>query len=320
MRLRAPAKLNLYLRVLGRRPDGYHEIETLLARIDLADELTLEAHPRALELSCSDPALSCGDDNLIMQAAHRLQAATGTRHGARIHLLKRIPVAAGLGGGSSDAAAILLGLNELWGLRLSRERLSELAAQVGSDVPFFLAEAPFAIGRGRGELIEPIAQAQPFAFVLVVPPERLSTKDVYAGSQFDPSTSAQDRIPSGVEGFDLTAPKPSVSIVAHALRNGSPRELAQGLWNDLEPEAIRRCPVIRNIQTCMRESGCLGTLVSGSGSSAFGLCRDAAHAQVVAAQVRQRAASSWRVEVVQADGAPAVAKGGTIATSPCSSA
>ena len=223
----------------------------------------------------------------------------GPRQGARMHLTKRIPIAAGLGGGSSDAATTLLGLNALWGLQLSSDELVRLAAQVGSDVPFFLTGSPFAIGRGRGELIEPIAEAQPFAFVLVVPPERLSTKDVYAGSQ-----------------FNLTAPKPSVSIVAHALRNGSPRELAQGLWNDLEPEAIRRCPVIRNIQTCMRESGCLGMLASGSGSSAFGLCRDAAHAQVVAVQVRQRAASSWRVEFVQADGVPAAAKRKT-ETSPC---
>lgn len=278
---RAAAKLNLYLRVLGRRPDGYHEIETLFERIDLADELTFEAQPRALELSCSDPTLSCGDDNLIMQAAHRLQAATGTRQGVRMHLTKRIPIAAGLGGGSSDAAATLLGLNALWGLRRSPTDFVELAAQVGSDVPFFLAEAPFAIGRGRGELIEPIAQAQPFAFVLVVPPERLSTKDVYAGSQ-----------------FNLTAPKPSVSIVAHALRNGSPRELAQGLWNDLEPEAIRRCPVIRNIQTCMRESGCLGTLVSGSGPAVFGLCENERHAHEIAQRIRQ-AYPSWRIEVMQ---------------------
>jgi len=131
IRLRAPAKLNLYLRVLGQRPDGYHEIETLFERIDLADELTFEP-AQTLSLTCDEPTLSCGADNLVLRAARTLQEATGTKAGVRIHLAKRIPIAAGLGGGSSDAAATLLGLNELWGLRVSRQRLVELAASSAS--------------------------------------------------------------------------------------------------------------------------------------------------------------------------------------------
>ena len=137
--LRAPAKLNLYLRVIGKRPDGYHEIETLFERIDLADELTLEAHPDQLLLTCDDPTLSCGEDNLVLNAARLLRQVSGTMQGARIHLIKRIPIAAGLGGGSSDAAATLVGLNQLWGLGLEPGRLQELGASLGSDVPFFLA-------------------------------------------------------------------------------------------------------------------------------------------------------------------------------------
>lgn len=281
LRLRAPAKLNLYLRVLGKRPDGYHEIETLFERIDLADTLTFEAQPRALELSCSDPTLSCGDDNLIMQAAHRLQVATGARQGARMHLAKRIPIAAGLGGGSSDAATTLLGLNELWGLRRSPTDFVELAAQVGSDVPFFLAEAPFAIGRGRGERVEPLACGTILTHVLVVPNVRLSSRDVYEAG-----------------GFDLTAPTPSSTMAAHALTNGSLGELAEGLWNDLEPEAIRRCPVIARIQSHLQASGCVGTRMSGSGPSVFGLCTDVRHAQDVVARLRPQAASDWRLEIV----------------------
>lgn len=299
LRLRAPAKLNLYLRVLGKRPDGYHEIETLFERIDLADTLTFEAQPRALELSCSDPTLSCGDDNLIMQAAHRLQAATGTRQGARMHLTKRIPIAAGLGGGSSDAATTLLGLNELWGLRRSPTDFVELAAQVGSDVPFFLAEAPFAIGRGRGERVEPLACGTILTHVLVVPNARLSSRDVYEAGGFDPSTSAQGRILSRVEGFDLTVPKPSSTMAAHALTNGPDMAgLAEGLWNDLEPEAIRRCPVIARIQSHLQASGCVGTRMSGSGPSVFGLCTDVRHAQDVVANLRPQAAPDWRLEIV----------------------
>ena len=296
------------MRVLGTRPDGYHEIETVFERIDLADELTFEpTSGDAVSLTCADHStfagalpLSCGEENLILRAARLLQQAGGTPAGAAIHLLKRIPIAAGLGGGSSDAAAALMGLNELWGLRWPRARLGELAARLGSDVPFFLGGEPFAIGRGRGERCEPLdlprrrrgslgANGEPvepepipdaprLAHVLVVPPERLATRDVYAGAR-----------------FNLTAPKPSSSMVAHAIRNGSLGELATGLWNDLAPEAIRRCPVIATIQSLLSRLGCEGGSVSGSGPAVFGLCRDAAQAEAVAESLRRH---PWRVEVV----------------------
>ena len=280
---RAPAKLNLYLRVLGKRPDGYHEIETVFERLDLADELTFEPS-RTLSLACSDPSLSCGEDNLVTRAARALQQATGTTAGARIQLTKRIPIAAGLGGGSSDAAAALLGLSDLWNLRVARLRLLELAAGLGSDVPFFLHEAPFAIGRGRGEQCERLPAAAPLVHVLVVPPERLSTREVY-----------------GALACPLTAAAPSVKMLVHALRNGSQSELATGLWNDLQPEAIRRCPPIAVIQAQLRDHGCLGVSLSGSGPSVFGLCRDLAHAKTIADVLRRTSASVWRIEVIQSD-------------------
>ncbi len=282
IRLRAPAKLNLYLRVVGRRPDGYHEIETLFERVDLADELAFEPHPTDVRLTCTDPDLPCGEENLVVNAARLLQQTSGTRRGAEIHLTKRIPIAAGLGGGSSDASATLVGLNELWGLGLGRPKLLELAATLGSDVSFFLYDAPFAVGRGRGEMCEPLAEAITLFHVLVVPEARLSTKDMYTGTQ-----------------FDLTAPKPSIRMVEHALRNGSLGELAKGLWNDLEPEAIRRCPAISLIQLQLQQRGCLAARVSGSGPSVFGLCRDAAHAEEVAARLRRDATQPWRVEVLK---------------------
>ena len=295
--VRAPAKLNLVLRVLGRRPDGYHELETIFERIDLADELSFKAQPSGVALTCSEPELSCGEDNLVMKAARLLQKATGAAAGARIHLTKRIPIAAGLGGGSSDAAAALVGLNRLWGLGLERSKLVELAAQLGSDVPFFLADSPFAIGRGRGEQCEPL-EGPSLAHVLVVPNERLSTKEVYEGF------SAQF-----VEGFDLTDEKPSLSMVEHALRNGSLSELAEGLWNDLEPEAIRRCPVIALCQSRLKDLGCPGVRVSGSGPSVFGLCRDTAHARdvalrlpaLLAVHLGSRTHSVPRIDVIHTD-------------------
>ena len=282
IRLPAPAKLNLYLRVVGKRADGYHELETLFERVDLADELAFEPHPSAIQLTCSDSSLSCGEDNLILKAARLLQQATRMSRGAVIHLTKRIPIAAGLGGGSSDAAAALIGLNAFWELQLTRQTLVQLGAQLGADVPFFLYDVPYAVGLGRGDVCQPITQAVHLAHVLVVPDERLSTPDIFQGSR-----------------FDLTASKPSISIVQHALRNGSLGELASGLWNDLEPEAIRRCPVIRTIQSALTSLGCPGTRVSGSGPSVFGLCHDAAHAQTVARQLSAGAPQSWRIETIQ---------------------
>ena len=291
MRLLAPAKLNLYLRVLDSRPDGYHEIETIFERIDLADELTFELAD-ALSLTSSDSSLSCGEDNLIMKAARLLQRDSGQHHGARIHVKKQIPIAAGLGGGSSDAATTLLGLNELWGLRFSHEQLVELAAQLGSDAPFFLSQAPLAIGRGRGELCESISRTLPLAHVLVVPDARVSTKESYE--------ALRQRRRQGSSQIGLTGAGPSLTMVVHALSNGPDMTgLAKGLWNDLAPEAIRRCPSISFIQKGLREAGCLASCVSGSGPGVFGLCTELDHAHQVAARLRNQAASSWRIEVVQ---------------------
>ena len=283
IRLLAPAKLNLYLRVLGRRPDGYHELETLFERIDLADELTFTPQERGITVTCDDSTLACGESNLVTKAATLLRQTCGVSQGATIHLTKRIPVAAGLGGGSSDAATTLIGLNRLWGLPLPISRLRELGAQLGADVPVFFEQAPFVMGRGRGDACELVAPPWPTLWhVLVVPPARLSTKDVYEG--FDRST--------------LTTSRPFSSIVLHALRNGSLRELAEGFVNDLQPEAIRRCPVIQDIQGFLQSYPCLGTMVSGSGPSVFGLCQDQSQAEAVSQRLHQVGDPSWRMAVV----------------------
>jgi len=279
--LLAPAKLNLYLRVVGKRPDGYHELETVFERIDLADELTFDDDPRDVTLTSSHPSLSCGEDNLVIKAARALQRATGTTRGARIHLEKRIPVAAGLGGGSSDAATALIGLDRLWKTHCSTPQLHALAAQLGSDVPIFLLDAPFAIGRGRGELLEPVKVTTVLHHVLVTPNVPLSTKEIFAEAD-----------------FSLTAVRPSSTIAVHALRNGSLGELAQGIGNDLAPAAIRRCPLIQEIQRGLLDAGCLGAGMSGSGPSVFGLCHDRQQAEAVARQM-QRQFTAGFVRVVR---------------------
>ncbi len=287
----APAKINLFLRVLKRRSDGYHELETLFERIDLADELKVTPRAEGLMLSCTDPSLPVNEENLIIQAAQLLQETSKTRQGAVIALTKRIPVAAGLGGGSSDAAATLIALNHCWDVGFSRGRLRELAVKLGADVSFFVtSEGAYAIGRGRGDECEPLAVRTQLSHVLVVPDAGLCAKEVYQGL-------AQTRL--GCEDSPLTEAAPSINMLLHALRNGSLSELAKGLWNDLEPEAIRRCPISALIQSRSQEYKCLGTLVSGSGPAVFGLCHDLAHAQDVSAALRHHAGLSWRIEAVR---------------------
>ncbi|MGI8431006.1 MAG: 4-(cytidine 5'-diphospho)-2-C-methyl-D-erythritol kinase [Chthoniobacterales bacterium] len=167
MQLVAPAKINLNFRILRRRDDGFHEIETLMAPISLGDELTLERAER-LTFTCDDASLPSGDDNLVLRAARSFFAEIKAEPGGRIALRKKIPHGAGLGGGSSDAASTLLGLNELHGNSLPPERLTKLAAEIGSDVPFFLARSA-AICRGRGEIVEPVAALPAWPLLLLKP-------------------------------------------------------------------------------------------------------------------------------------------------------
>ncbi|MSQ33157.1 MAG: 4-(cytidine 5'-diphospho)-2-C-methyl-D-erythritol kinase [Dehalococcoidia bacterium] len=217
--LPAYAKLNLTLEVLGRRPDGYHEVRSVLQTIDLHDTLTLEP-ASTLDLHCDRSELQ-GDDNLVLQAARLLQKMAGGSPGARITLHKRIPLAAGLGGGSSDAAAALLGLNRLWGLGLAAGDLAPLAAQLGSDVPFFL-QGGTALVEGRGEVVVPLPSAPPRWFLLARPPLTIpnKTRTMYAAlkpfmfSQGELTQALVDRLfrgdPSAAEllgnAFDLVAP------------------------------------------------------------------------------------------------------------------
>ncbi|MFN3974774.1 MAG: 4-(cytidine 5'-diphospho)-2-C-methyl-D-erythritol kinase [Dehalococcoidia bacterium] len=168
LRVRAYAKVNLTLEVLGRRPDGYHQLSTVLQTIGLWDDIALTPLPRGIDVVCSEPSLQ-GEANLVFQAASLLQRETGAWRGARIEVHKAIPVAGGLGGGSSDAAAALKGLVRLWGLSISGERLAALAALVGSDVPFFLWGGT-ALAQGRGEHITPLPPLPKTWFVLLAPP------------------------------------------------------------------------------------------------------------------------------------------------------
>jgi 4-diphosphocytidyl-2-C-methyl-D-erythritol kinase len=253
----APAKLNLFLEVLCRRPDGYHEIESLMVAVDLHDTLRYAVDPSGtIGLRCDDPTLPTGRENLAVAAAERLKAETGCPLGVAIELSKAIPAQAGLAGGSSDAAATLTALDRLWNLRLPSSRLDALAGEIGSDVAFF-RHAPAAICRGRGERVEGLSLAQALHFVLICSPIGLSTADVYR------HLTPPDR------------PRP-VGPVLEALVAGRPDALGRSLFNRLQPVAEMLQPALLRVRDALASLGPSidGHLMSGSGSAYFGLARD----------------------------------------------
>jgi 4-diphosphocytidyl-2-C-methyl-D-erythritol kinase len=257
----APAKLNLFLEVLGRRPDGYHEIESLMVAVSLNDSVTFADDPSGeISLRCNEPTLPVGGDNLVVMAAERLKASARSLRGARIVLNKAIPAESGLAGGSSDAAATLVALDRLWDLRLPAEHLRDLAAEIGSDVTFFI-HGPAAVCRGRGERVEPVALKESYHFVLVRPPVGISTADVY-----------RRVVPP-------EQPRP-IGPVLEALSHGGLAELGRSLFNRLQPVAEALRPELVRVKDALASLGPLlnGFLMSGSGSTYFGLCPDSAAA------------------------------------------
>ena len=270
--IQAPAKLNLFFEVLAKRSDGYHEIETLMRPIDLYDTLHFQEDPNGqLELRCrrvfgaGGPSgrglheVPEGPENLVVQAVELVRRRTGVRRGAKLRLVKRIPAAAGLGGGSSDAAAALVAANEGWQLGRSRDELAQWAAELGSDVPFFLAGGP-AICRGRGERVTPVAGLGALSFVVVRPPEGLSTAAVYDVCR--PAAQPQTAQP-----------------LVDALRRGNWKQARGRLLNRLQPAAERLSPWVKQLQQEFSRMDFLGHGMSGSGTSYFGLCRHARHAR-----------------------------------------
>ena len=253
----APAKLNLFLEILGKRADGYHDLESLMVTVDLHDTLTFIDDPSgSITLTCDDPTLPTGLDNLIVRAAERLKAASGADRGALIDLKKVIPTRAGLAGGSSDAAATLIGLDRLWDLKTPSEMLDALAAGVGSDVAFF-RQGPVAVCRGRGEIVEPWPIFEPMHFVLVCPPVGVSTAAVYRNVVLPEAPKGVGRALEALEAGDLPA-------------------LGRSLFNRLQPVAERLEPSLGTVGAALAGLGSSldGWLMSGSGSAYFGLASD----------------------------------------------
>jgi len=253
----APAKINLGLHVLRRRPDGYHDIETIFHRIDWADTITA-APAASLSLTCSDPSLPTDADNLCLQAAECLAAAYDVTTGAALHLEKRVPYGAGLGSGSSDAAATLRLLTRLWDLSPSPAALKEIGRDIGADVPFFLQNAPAAHATGRGDTLSPLSKdggpyRLPFPLLVAVPPVEVPTPWAYA--QITPRDSSRPDLRRVVRSNDLSR-----------WRNA--------LANDFEAPVTNAKPAVHAVREALRDTGAAYVSLSGSGSAVYGVFED----------------------------------------------
>jgi 4-diphosphocytidyl-2-C-methyl-D-erythritol kinase len=278
VKVRVPAKINLHLEVGPPRDDGYHELVTIYHAIAVFDELTARpADSLALTMDGEGAGqLALDDSNLVIRAVKTFAAVTGRDPHARLHLHKQIPLAAGLAGGSADAAAALVACDALWGTGFTREDLASVAATLGSDIPFLVLGGT-ALGTGRGETVNPVlAPGNAWHWVVAVADGGLSTPDVYR--ELDRLRAAGAAPPSVGSPEEMLA----------ALRQRDPAELARYLGNDLQPAAVSLRPALAKTLAAGTDAGALVGLVSGSGPTCVFLCRDATHAEAVAADLEGR--------------------------------
>ncbi|HHU62788.1 MAG TPA: 4-(cytidine 5'-diphospho)-2-C-methyl-D-erythritol kinase [Clostridiales bacterium] len=259
--IKARAKVNLALDVLGRRPDGYHNVRMVMQSIDLYDEVRVVSTDGDIRLYCDDKSLPLDENNLAYRAAMLLKERFNVRRGADIHIRKNIPVAAGLAGGSSDGAAVLKALNELWGIGLSGQKLMELGLALGADVPYCILGGT-ALAEGIGEVLTPLPDLPKTWMVLVKPEIDISTKWVYTHLDLDKLTD-----------------RPDIDAMVKAVEDRDIRAVAENLSNVLESVSARRYPVIEAIKNGLTGMGALGSVMSGSGPTVFGIFKDRAAAQ-----------------------------------------
>ena len=270
------AKVNLFLKVLGKRKDGYHDILTIFERIDLSDRIRISKTPSGIELTCDKRVTDDPGDNLAYKAARAILKKSGAGTGVRIHIRKNIPIAAGLGGGSSDAAAVLTGINRLLGLGLGKKALMKIGSGLGADVPFFILDEAFAIGRGIGDELDIIKTKARFWHLLVFPGSGISTKEVY-------------------EGFKVS------KVLTRKGLDDKIRPSDPLLHNDLQEPAVRKKPIIGGMLRRLANLSVAGAIMSGSGPSVF--CLYEARREAVEAKKRlfrevpEERRKHWRVFV-----------------------
>ncbi|MBN1627607.1 MAG: 4-(cytidine 5'-diphospho)-2-C-methyl-D-erythritol kinase [Deltaproteobacteria bacterium] len=249
--IKAPAKINIHLKVTGRRPDGYHELVSIMVPVEIFDIIDLKVSSDAqIRINCMGREIPADDSNLAYRAAGDFMSRAGIRDGISISLVKNIPVAAGLGGGSSDGAAVLLALNNMYSRPLSQAELHKLALNLGADVPFFLMEAP-CLATGVGEILEPIRNWPEAWYIIVTPPIQVSTAWVYRNLKLKLTTGEYD-------------------YIVKTLKNGN-FTISGLLENDLETVTTASFPLINTLKKLLVDAGAEGAIMSGSGPSVFGV-------------------------------------------------
>lgn len=270
--LQSPAKVNLYLKIISKRSDGFHNISTLFERINLIDEIRFESKQEdSIRIVCSHPHVPCGPKNLVYKVAKMLKADFGIKKGIEIRIKKRIPVAAGLAGGSSNAATALLGLNKIWKLGLSKQKLLSYARLIGSDVAFFLHDCSWGLGTERGDRIKRLDLKAKLWHVLVVPRVKIYSWKIYGGYK-----------------LQLTKKNDNVNILIHNLRKNNILKVGRLLFNDLEVAIIQLCPRLLNLKKRLKSLKTKGVMVSGSGPAVFGLTTTKEEAENIAEILSKR--------------------------------
>ncbi len=281
----SPCKVNLLLNILGKRPDGFHELETLMHPVNLCDTLAFAPAAAGVTLTCSDPRLPADASNLVHRAASAFLAEARVQEGVRLHLEKHVPMAAGLGGGSGNAATALRGLNEMFGHPLDAATLHRLAAQLGSDVPFFLQSGP-ALATGRGENIEPLPTFPALrgtAFLLIHPGFGIATAWAY---------QQLGRFPVALNGRPGRA-----RALAASWQRASTAVGATDFYNSLEAPAFEKYPILPLYQEFLRNEGALAALMSGSGSTTFAIAPNPEAARGMEERFKTRFGNCWTAVV-----------------------
>ncbi len=277
--LLSPAKLNLFLKIHNKHLDGFHDIVTLFQRIDLRDEISfVPTSDKAIRIVCDHPHVPVGPKNLVYKVAQILQNESSVSRGVQIEIKKRIPVAAGLAGGSSNGATALLGLNQVWSLGLSRAQLLSYARRIGSDVAFFLHDTSWALGTGRGDKIRKLGIKANLWHILVVPHIKMYSGKVYQEFRLPqvPPKSANKPATNL-----LTKINDDANILTRNLRTGNILEVGHLLSNDLEETIIGMCPRLQKVKERLKLLGAKGVMISGSGPAVFGLTDNQKEAQAI---------------------------------------
>jgi len=288
LELPSPAKINLFLDVIGKRDDHYHDIITVFEKIDLCDRIGLtESDREDIEISSNISELAADKDNLVYRACSLFKKTYGISKGVRIHVEKRIPIAAGLGGGSSNAAIVLKGLNKLWNLNISDNKLFDLGKKIGADVPFFIFNYSFALGTGRGDEITPIKSDLEMWHVIISPPRRVLTKEIYQNIS-----------------LNLTEVRPDVKIIVRAIKNKDFKEIQKRLYNALEPVVNKKVTEISRARNFIEKMGFDAIKVSGSGPTIFVLTFKRKEAEelkdkLVGSFVSDKSKEGWKIFVAK---------------------